>query len=150
MSVQPYSTNFGSTIFLFLALADASNGSNRPPINQFSFMPELELETMFELERDCSDSSSTANKDEQSNSQPFQQPPGKVNGSDTTRQLKQPDPDPVEENHVTLKSGNSSVQCDVVVTVEPPVKNCDQVVVLLEDDESLYNKDLTDYQETAL
>ena len=133
---------------MVLPLPDASNGnSNRPPINQFSFMPELELETMFELERDCSDSSSSVNKEEQqSNSQPFLQPPGKVNGSDPARQLKQPDPAPVEETPVTLKS----VQCDVVVTVEPPLKSCDQVVVLLEDDESLYNKDLTDYQETAL
>ena len=126
-------------------------------------MPELELETMFDLDRDLSESSSTVNKEDRSNSQSFLQQPGASNGTTQyARQLKPTfvvdcaNPKDDDPNQLTLKAGSSSVDCDIVVTVEPPQTKqvdpeaCDEVVVVLEDDESLFNKDLNDYQETAL
>ena len=76
------------------------------------------------------------------------------------RQLQRRSEECADHNNKTLKSGH----CDVVVTLEKcdleQVSGCEldqgsgcdheQVVVVLEDDESLYNKDFAEYQETAL
>ena len=137
-------------------------------------MPELELETVFEMERDFSESSSSLKKEDRSNSQPLLQPPVLSNrrtlkhlnlNSARHRQLQRRSEECADHNDKTLKSG----YCDVVVvTLETApdhrdleqVSGCEldqgsscdheQVVVVLEDDESLYNKDFAEYQETAL
>ena len=133
-------------------------------MNQFQCMPELELETIFDLERDLSESSSTVNKEDRSNSQPLlQQLPRTSNGTSRSDRQQKPSvgdcanpKDENDPNQLTLRTGSSSVNCDIVVTVEPPQtkqvnpESCDQVVLVLEDDESLFNRDLNDYQETAL
>ena len=149
------------------------SNSNRLALNQFQCMPELELETVFEMERDFSESSSSLKKEDRSNSQPLLQPPVLSNrrtlkhlnlNSARHRQLQRRSEECADHNDKTLKSG----YCDVVVTLETAPDKCDleqvsgcdldqgsgcdheQVVVVLEDDESLYNKDFAEYQETAL
>ena len=150
-------------LFLFIS-AEVQSNSTRLPLNQFQCMPELELETMFEMERDFSESTSSLRKEERSNSQPLLQPPTVCNrrtlkhlniNSARQRQLERKSEQSADHNAKTLRNGG---HCDVVVTLEsaPEETNqgsgCDreQVVVVLEDDESLYNKDFTEYQETAL
>ena len=157
---------FHRILSLLQPVLDPSNGNaTRPALNQFMGMPELELETMFELERYCSESSSTPNNnnrdEERSNPQHFLQPTaaGHRNGSDGARtksvELCANATSTGNEQQLNLTSGLSSLQCDVLVTVEAAQAslksgNEQVVVVVLEDDESLFNKDVNEYQETAL